>query len=100
METTTEAPARTWTVWLHARYHTGATEVWTGTEYSEALGTALDVVLAAESVSPLNPDWTVAAHVANEDTTNSWKITTGGDSAIVFITFANPATVGHHPARR
>lgn len=84
--TTEEAPTVTWTVWLHAQYHPGSTEVWTGSEYPKALSVALEVVLAAEEVSPLNPDWTVAAHVAGESTTNSWRIVSGDDTAIVFIT--------------
>lgn len=97
----TPAPIVTWTVWLHAQYHHGHTEVWTGSEYQKALNVALEVVLAADEVSPLNPDWTVAAHAAGERTTNSWKITSGDDTAIVFITTATVGvTPSTHPARR
>ena len=82
----TETTTTTWTVWLHAQYHPGNTEVWTGGDYAKALTTALEVIAAADGVSPLNAAWTVAAHVAGERTTDSWRITTGDDTATVFIT--------------
>lgn len=87
INTTAEAPARTWTVWLHAQYHTGVTEVWTGSEYGKALEVAMQVIEAAVDVAPTHPDWTVAAHVAGEKTSNAWKITAADDeTALVFIT--------------
>ena len=88
MTTTPETPvSATWTVWLHAQYHTGVTEVWTGSEYDKALTTAVEVIGAADTVVPLDHAWTAAAHVAGERTTNCWRITTADDeSALVFIT--------------
>lgn len=87
--TTPKAPAPivTWTVWLHAQYHAGHTEVWTGSEYDKSLSVAIEVINASETVEPLDHAWTVAAHAAGERTTNCWRITTADDeSALVFIT--------------
>lgn len=99
--TTTQdtAPVATWTVWLHAQYHPGVTEVWTGTEYGKALAVAMQVIESAKDVAHTHPDWTRAAHVAGESTTNSWKITTDDDeTALVFITTVS-APISTHIAR-
>lgn len=85
------APIVTWTVWLHAQYHYGNTEVWTGSEYSKALSVAMEIIDVAETVAPLDHNWTVAARADGERTTNSWRITTADDDepALVFITTAS-----------